>query len=88
MVCVQLYENSVQMNDFIFQIYYATVRANTLDGNTTVTSDGVTILPVGTSLDGVDILDAMPCSSGKFVCACLRVCLRACACARSCVFEQ
>ncbi|KAK2161993.1 hypothetical protein NP493_1549g00025 [Ridgeia piscesae] len=48
-----------------FQTYYSCIRARTQDGNTTSCSDGVTVLPVGTRLEGVGIYDAMLCSSDK-----------------------
>ncbi|KAI0232203.1 hypothetical protein LSAT2_017453, partial [Lamellibrachia satsuma] len=46
-----------------FKTYYASVRARTLDGSMVVSSDGVTILPVDTLLEGVEVLDALPCST-------------------------
>ena len=50
---------------FIFywiQTYFATIKASTSDGVTKVSSNGITILPVGDSLDDVSIFDGVPCT--------------------------
>ena len=61
---IDIYNFSIINKASLFQTYYASVRASTLDGSMIVSSDGVTILPVDTLLGGVQILDALPCSIG------------------------
>ena len=50
---------------FLVQIYYSTIRASAADGSTIATSDGVTILPVDTTLTSTTIMDGTPCSLGR-----------------------
>ena len=51
-------------DDVTFQTYFASVRASTADGSTVISSDGITILPVGSQLEGIHVWDAMPCYLG------------------------
>ena len=41
---------------------YAVVRASTSDGSVTVSSDGVTVLPLGSGPGGIEIADGIRCT--------------------------
>ncbi|XP_078597675.1 uncharacterized protein LOC144873854 [Branchiostoma floridae x Branchiostoma japonicum] len=45
-----------------FQTYYITVKASNSIGDTTVTSDGITVLQDGDALQGAEVMDGQECS--------------------------
>ncbi|XP_066283040.1 uncharacterized protein [Branchiostoma lanceolatum] len=45
-----------------FQTYYITVKASNSIGDTTVTSDGITVLQDGDALQGAEVIDGLECS--------------------------
>ncbi|XP_035676037.1 uncharacterized protein LOC118415485 [Branchiostoma floridae] len=45
-----------------FQTYYITVKASNSIGDTTVTSDGITVLQDGDALQGAEVIDGQECS--------------------------
>ncbi|CAH1250566.1 Hypp8875 [Branchiostoma lanceolatum] len=46
-----------------FQTYYITVKASNSIGDTTVTSDGITVLQDGDALQGAEVIDGLECSN-------------------------